>query len=211
MRNSGAQQETARRAACAGVLADAFAADPWAAHVLGSPGAQRYAALAAIMRVPVAVAESRGGVVSHPGGDGAPVAVSTWVPAAHHKVGFLDAARSRALTLPLQVGPGTMRRLNRDEAALDRLLVAHALRDGDTRDAYLWVLGVARRHHGQGLGRTVVEQTCDQAREGGYERVVLNTDNPANVPIYTALGFALLHRAQRPSGLTAHLLARSLG
>lgn len=210
MSGPGAQRRTGQRSACAAVLADAFAADPWAAYVLGEPGMQRYAALEAVMRVPVALAETRGGLLCHPGDEGQPVAVSTWVPAQERAVGFRDAARARALTLPLRVGPATMRRLNRDEAALDDLLTAHALRDGGSRDAYLWVLGVARHHHGQGLGRNVVNQTCDQARARGYDRLVLNTDNPANVPIYRALGFDLLHRAQRPSGLTAHLLARPL-
>lgn len=188
------------------VLADAFAEDPWATYVLGASGTRRPRALARLMSVPVDVSADRGGLVleTSPDAGRRPVAVSTWVPADRRGVGLVAAARAGALALPLEVGPATMVRLVRDEADLDRVLEPH-LEDGD---AYLWVLGVAREHHGQGLGRLVVDRTCAEATARGFRRVVLNTDNPTNVAIYRRLGFEPLTRVTRPSGLTSHVLAR---
>ncbi len=199
--------EKVRREACS-TLANAFAADPWARHVLGISGSCRPRALARLMSVPVAVAVRRGGLVleTTPDAGGRPVAVSTWVPADRRGVGFLTAVLTGALTLPLEIGPATMIRLARDETALDRALAFHLRPD----DAYLWALGVERHRHGRGLGRIVVDRTCLQAAGRGFRRVVLNTDNPSNVAVYQRLGFDLLGEHLRPSGLTSHVLGRAL-
>lgn len=188
------------------VLADAFAGDPWARYVLGAPGSRRAGALAAVMRAPVDVSRRRGGLVLEYDEHGSVGAVSTWVPADQRHVGVVDAVRANALSVPITVGAPTMFRLGKDERDLDAVLAEH-LRPGD---AYLWVLGARRDLHGRGLGRAVVDETCRQAAARGFRRVVLNTDNPANVQMYARLGFELHDTARRSSGLTAHVLIRSV-
>ncbi|MGL5818619.1 MAG: GNAT family N-acetyltransferase [Phycicoccus sp.] len=194
------------REACS-VLADAFAADPWAAYVLGTPGSNRPAALAAVMRAPVDVARRRGGLAVRADAAGKVGAAATWVPAGDTHVGFADAVRARALTVPVVAGIRTMARLTRDEAELSEIVAGH----GRPGDAYAWVLGVRRDLHGRGLGRAVVDLACDQARRRGFRRMTLNTDTPTNVAIYQRLGFELCGTARRTSGLLAHVMARPLG
>ncbi|MGL5810177.1 MAG: GNAT family N-acetyltransferase [Nocardioides sp.] len=188
------------------VLADAFASDPWAHHVLGAPGSQRPRALAAVMRMPVFLAQRRGGLLIRNDDSGRVGAVSTWVPARDRAIRTADVVRARALGVPFTAGVSTMGRLTRDQRDIDAVLEEH-LRSSD---AYLWVLGARRDLHGRGLGRAVVEATCNDARRRGFDRVVLNTDNPANVAMYERLGFQLLGTAPRPSALTVHVLAREV-
>ncbi len=188
------------------VLADAFAADPWARHVLGAPGSRRPRALAAVMRVPIDVSRRRGGLIVRTDDHDRVGAVSTWVPSDRRHVATADVLRARAMTVPLAVGIPTLLRLGKDERDLDVVLAGH-LQPGD---AYLWVLGVRRDLHGRGLGRAVVDETCRRAAERGFRRMVLNTDNTANVPMYERLGFRLHGTSTRPAGLVAHVLIRPL-
>ncbi|MGL4744692.1 MAG: GNAT family N-acetyltransferase [Dermatophilaceae bacterium] len=194
------------RDACA-VLADAFAADPWAAYVLGAPASNRATALAAVMRAPVHIARRRGGLALLDDAAGKVGAAATWIPAGGTHVGFADAVRARALLVPVVAGIRTMTRLTQDEAELTEVVAGH----GRPGDAYAWVLGVRRDLHGRGLGRAVVDLACDQARQRGFRRMTLNTDTPTNVAIYQRLGFELCGTARRRSGLLAHVMARPLG
>ncbi|MGL5909527.1 MAG: GNAT family N-acetyltransferase, partial [Phycicoccus sp.] len=114
---------------------------------------------------------------------------------------------ARALLVPVVAGIRTMARLTRDEAELADVVAGH----GRPGDAYAWVLGVRRDLHGRGLGRSVVDLACGQARRRGFRRMTLNTDNPANVAMYERLGFELCGTARRTSGLLAHVMARPLG
>jgi ribosomal protein S18 acetylase RimI-like enzyme len=193
------------RAACR-VLADAFAADPWANYVLGAPGSDRPKALSAVMRAPVEMSRRYGGLVVEHDSLGRVAAAASWVPADHMHVGAFDAFRTGAIFVPFAVGPRTMRRLVGDDAELATVVARHR----QPADAYLWVLGVRRELHGQGLGRAVVDQTCEHARSTGHRRVILNTDNPSNVATYQRLGFELCGTQQRPSGLVAHVMVRPL-
>lgn len=191
-------------ASAAAVLADAFAHDPWARYVTGRPHRRSDALL---FRVPVVAAARRGGLLAGQGPDGDVTGVSTWVPGDGRGSGVADALRARALHLPLLLGPAGYLRLATEETDTDRWV------DGLTRpgDAYLWVLGVRRDHHGAGLGRALLEATVEAAVAAGHDRLVLITHNPANVARYERMGFAVLEASTRPSGLLVHALARPLG
>jgi ribosomal protein S18 acetylase RimI-like enzyme len=78
------------------------------------------------------------------------------------------------------------------------------------RDAYLWLLGVDPDARGRGLGRRVATAVVNAASAAGHRRLMLNTDNPDNLPIYGSLGFELLDRQPRRSGLVAHLMTRDI-
>lgn len=201
-------------------LADAFADDPWAKYVLGTSGHRRQQALARLMSVPVACAAMHGGVVTiihdtqegHTNGDpnvphtGGTAAVGAWVPSGARKINLRTAVQLNAVSLPLDVGLPTMRRLWRDEVEVDQILNAH-LTD---QDAYLWVLGVRRREHGHGMGRRLVDQISRNAARSGHHRILLHTDTPGNVEIYRRLGFNMLEEQLRTSGLRCHVLAMPL-
>jgi GNAT superfamily N-acetyltransferase len=184
------------------VLADAFADDPWARYVTGRPHRR---SVALLMRVPVVAAACRGALLTAHHPDGAVLGAATWVPADQRGGGLLDALRARAAHLPLLLGPAAMCRLVQEETDTDRWV------DGLTRaaDAYLWVLGVRRGHHGAGWGRALVEATA-AAASAGHERLLLVTHNPGNVARYERMGFHLLAASTRPSGLRVHAMARSL-
>ncbi len=187
----------------AAVLADAFTDDPWAVHVTG----HRRRGLRHVLRVPVVVSAAHGGVVRCRDAGGALLGAAVWTPGHRPGTGPADAWRSGALALPLHLGPRGSVRALREEAA------QHAVLDPllSPADAHLWVLGVRRDRHGRGLGRALVAGVTADAAARGYGRLVLNTDNPANVAVYEAMGLRLLTTSRRPSGLTSHVLARALG
>ncbi|HDE1063757.1 GNAT family N-acetyltransferase [Klebsiella quasipneumoniae] len=57
----------------------------------------------------------------------------------------------------------------------------------------------------QGIGRMLLEQVIDGARQMAYPAVTLTTfrDVPWNAPFYTRLGFAMLDELTLPAGLAA--------
>lgn len=191
------------------VLADAFAHDPWANHVLADRAEREPTALATILRTPVRLASERGGLVTQID-ESSPsrsiVAVSTWVPMSGRRLTAAMALRTGAIALPMLIGPRAFLRLTSDEHELHARLDRRA----NASMAYLWVLGVRRSHHGRGLGRAVVDTTCAQALSRGFTSLLLNTDNAANVAVYERLGFALVESGARASGLTTHVMLRQL-
>jgi GNAT superfamily N-acetyltransferase len=61
---------------------------------------------------------------------------------------------------------------------------------------YLGMLGVRNDHHGQGLGRSLVEHIKSFVRlDPDSTRICLNTETDANVPIYERLGFTVIHES----------------
>lgn len=55
--------------------------------------------------------------------------------------------------------------------------------------AYLTMVGVDPKHQGKGFGRLLIEAAADAAAEMGAAGVALDTENPANVPLYEKHGF----------------------
>jgi GNAT superfamily N-acetyltransferase len=61
---------------------------------------------------------------------------------------------------------------------------------------HIWQLAVHPDHGRQGLGRALVEATCDWARGERFEAITLTTyrDVPWNGPFYESLGFVIMDK-----------------
>lgn len=60
---------------------------------------------------------------------------------------------------------------------------------------YLWALGVAPKHQGQGIGGDLLSPTLMQAQETGIP-CYLETETEDNVAFYTKRGFEVAHEAE---------------
>ncbi len=171
-------------------LAAAFMSDPGFAWVLPD-AARRRRRLDAIFAGSVVHARRHGGVVSI---DSAR-AIGVWLPDTKAVIGPVDAARGKMLTLPMKVGVGSMRRLDRAEKEGTAFLHRHL----SSPYAYLMALGVHPDRQGRGLASRVIEQVVDEARSAGYRTLALRTEKRSNVALYQHLGFHLHARHSAPS------------
>lgn len=71
--------------------------------------------------------------------------------------------------------------------------------------AHLWQLSVDPPNGHQGLGRALVDATCDWATANGYDAVTLTTfrDVPWNAPFYKTLGFEVIDESDLSPALRA--------
>lgn len=181
-------------------LAGAFQDDPLFSWVQPDPERRR-SGLLPLYRAVVRRCAALGGVVDIDGGGG----VATWVPAQRAAVGLVDVLRFGMLGAPLWLGPAGAVRLVRHDATADPLIERHA----EPGDAYLWALGADPHRRGQGLGRRAIRETLGRAASAGASRLLLKTENPANVPLYQHLGFHVVDQHDvEVSGLTVWVLAR---
>jgi ribosomal protein S18 acetylase RimI-like enzyme len=70
-------------------------------------------------------------------------------------------------------------------------------RNGMPRDTrhYLVKIGVLPNHQGEGLGKCLIRKIIEHTRQKG-QSLGLDTENPANVPLYQHLGFKLQGQKQ---------------
>ena len=66
-------------------------------------------------------------------------------------------------------------------------------------------LFIVEAWQGRGVGRMMLEQVIETARQAAYPAVTLTTfrDVPWNAPFYTRLGFSMLSELRLPAGLAA--------
>ena len=66
-------------------------------------------------------------------------------------------------------------------------------------------IAVHQAWQGRGIGRMMLEQVIETARQAAYPAVTLTTfrDVPWNAPFYTRLGFSMLSERRLPEGLAA--------
>ena len=66
-------------------------------------------------------------------------------------------------------------------------------------------IAVHQAWQGRGIGRMMLEQVIETARQAAYPAVTLTTfrDVPWNAPFYTRLGFSMLSELRLPAGLAA--------
>ena len=66
-------------------------------------------------------------------------------------------------------------------------------------------IAVHQAWQGRGVGRMMLEQVIETARQAAYPAVTLTTfrDVPWNAPFYTRLGFSMLNELRLPAGLAA--------
>lgn len=66
-------------------------------------------------------------------------------------------------------------------------------------------IAVHQAWQGRGIGRMMLEQVIESARQAAYPAVTLTTfrDVPWNAPFYTRLGFSMLSELRLPAGLAA--------
>jgi len=60
---------------------------------------------------------------------------------------------------------------------------------------YLWALGVAPEHQGQGIGGDLLSPTLMQVQEMGFP-CYLETETEGNVAFYTKRGFEVAHEEE---------------
>ena len=181
-------------------LAGAFQDDPLFSWVQPDPERRR-SGLLPVFRAVVRRCAALGGVVDIDEGGG----VATWLPAQRAPVGPVDLLRFGMLGAPRWLGPTGAVRLVRHDATADPLIERHA----GPGDAYLWALGADPHRRGQGLGRRAVQECVGRAAEAGSSRLLLKTENPANVPLYEHLGFHVVDQHDvAVSGLTVWVFAR---
>ena len=186
--------------AAAGALADAFAGEPSAIGSDARPSARRL-----LMRVPVdACARAGGLVVAREGG--AVVGAAAWLPGDRRGGGVGHVWTSGSWRLLPLLGVRGLRAVLREAAETDRLVSRYVSPD----DAYLWIVGVVPAAHGRGLGGALVRAVVEDARAAGHGRLVLVTHNPANVPVYRALGLHVVDDTARSRGHVLHVMARTL-
>jgi len=91
-------------------------------------------------------------------------------------------------------------------ATVDDVPVGFALLGFLDRAVHLYELDVAPPHGGKGLGRGLVEASCDWAKAEGAPAVTLSTfrEVPWNGPFYASAGFHVMPRAAWTPAL--HLL-----
>lgn len=183
-------------------LVAAFQGDPGFAWVCPD-AARRLEVLRRLFAGALRHGRRRGGVASVDDGR----SVGIWLPHDHAVIGLGAAARSGMLLLPLQVGPRTMRRLNRLEHA-GMAAVGEAVA---TPFAYLMALAVDPSRRGRGLATATVRQVEEQAHSAGHRTLALRTELAANVHLYRHLGFEVVNRAKTAEAdLETVVLAKSL-
>jgi GNAT superfamily N-acetyltransferase len=111
--------------------------------------------------------------------------VACWLPPGHSTT-LPRLARTGGLGLPLVLGPGALRRALTADAVLQRL--HHDLAPED--HWYLSLIGVEPRRQRQGVARRLTAPMLARADAEGLP-CYLDTQNPANLPVYERLGFAV--------------------
>jgi GNAT superfamily N-acetyltransferase len=97
----------------------------------------------------------------------------------------MAAEAIRFLPLALRLGPSTSRALN------DYQRISRAAAPSEPHH-YLAMVGVSAKHQGAGHGRRLVDEVKGLARRHPSSTgVALDTENPANVALYTNMGFHL--------------------
>ena len=164
------------------ILARAFADDPALAHVFADPASRpkrlrRFFALMLRVEPHAALTD----IACTPGGDAAAVAV--WRAPGRWRTPVATMLRE---ALPMLAVFG---------AALPRALRLQAQLEANHPPGphwYLEFLGCAPDRQGQGFGGAAIRTRLARCDASG-ECAALETANPANVPLYTALGFAVTH------------------
>lgn len=175
--------------AAAGVLARAFFADPLFSWVTPDPG-HRTRVLPGLFAGTLRYCTRRGGVLAED------VGVAGWLPMASVHMGVSDIARAGLPVTALRLRPAALRRLLAHEAACERRLSELA----PAGAGYLWVVGVAPGHSGQGHGGRLVRRVLQQQAAAGHQDVLLKTEQHTNIGLYQHLGFRLVDLLPAPGG-----------
>lgn len=180
-------------------LAAAFAEYPLIRAVAPS-NARRASAAFCRMLVRYAVAEA----TAYATADRA--AVACWLPPGHGAPSPLGLVRCGVVPLVWELGPSGVLRLER----LGRQFEHFRRRHVPGPHWYLMLLGVAPAARGRGLARAVLEPgfaAADRDRLPCY----LETEDAANVPVYTRLGFEVVGRHRVAGGLWNWEMTRAPG
>lgn len=179
-----------------GVLERAMADDPFVAW-LARPGSVRARrSYVGLMLERIALPKGRVWVAR----EGATiVGAALWAPPHTFELGAGESLR----ILPLMLDVIGLTRMSRVAAALEAIDRA---RPPEPR-WLLTVVGVDPARRGEGIGRAVLAPGLDHAVDEGAP-VVAETANPANLPFYARLGFAITHERALGEGTTSWTLVR---
>lgn len=182
------------------LLARAFHRDPflsWAEPV----EERRFRTLSTMFRRMLDLSIGVGGHLHEPG-----VGSVDWRGMEHAHAGWGLVLRSGLWRLVTELPPGVVWRLSQHEDEA----MTHVLKHLGREDVYLCTLGVSPDRKGQGHGSRLLMTALDRL-SGDWSRVVLRTENRANVPFYERHGFVCAESfVAKSSGLRVWVFARDL-
>ena len=158
----------------------------------------------------VAAGLQGGGVAISEASDesGVPLGAVVWLGAGEFPVRPVRLVRTGMILTPLRIGFGAFSRLESHEGGAEKEI---ARMYAGRKMGYLWLLGTTPSGRGNGLGRRLVEFTCEQIRTAGHEVCVLKTDTTENVRLYEHLGFRVTGSGTGASdGIDYWILEREL-
>jgi ribosomal protein S18 acetylase RimI-like enzyme len=123
--------------------------------------------------------------------DGQIAGVALWVPPNQWKLGLLQ----QLPYVPVMMRCFGFKKLLRSQRSIDFVQEHHL----HAPHFYLLALGVEPSLQGRGLGKALMQpmlDRCDAEKQPAY----LETNNPANLPLYKSRGFEVFHEAAMPSG-----------
>jgi ribosomal protein S18 acetylase RimI-like enzyme len=131
--------------------------------------------------------------------------VSCWLRPDDPFPTFWRMVRIGMLSVPWNFGVGGFRRLE----AVDKIAEARHREHAPGKHWYLWVIGVAPAHQGQGVAGRLMRPVFDKA-DRDEMRCYLETHKEANVAIYQRYGFRVASQTPVPgSPLTLYAMLRS--
>ncbi|MEM6502164.1 MAG: GNAT family N-acetyltransferase [Cyanobacteria bacterium P01_C01_bin.89] len=188
--------------AAAQVLGQAFAKDPFMAHVFPDPST-RVQHLTALFLPAVRHSLHHDGIEMTADGK----ALALWVPGDAVHFNPLQLIQEGAIWLPGTIGWSAFKRFYGHDMACEQILQSHA----PENFAYLWVLGVHPDAKGQGFGKRVLRSAMEAMRRRGFSSCFLRTENPNNVGMYQHFGFQqVLTATPAVSGHQYWLMAQDL-
>lgn len=176
--------------AAAAVLGEAFSQDPFMAYVFPN-ATTRVQQLTKLFLPIIRCSLCYGGVEAAPEGGGA----LAWLSGENFPLRFSQIARSGLIWTPLRIGLSAFERLQGHETVCDHELKKRA----PNSFAYLWVVGVAPKAVGRGLGKQMIQSALSAMQSRGHSACLLRTDNERNVSLYEHLGFKLIHTDIAPN------------
>jgi len=119
--------------------------------------------------------------------------VAIWVPSADYNMSYLNLLRAVPLHVLLKFGISSGSRM----AGMGEYLDAAHRRLAPFKHWYLFVLGVAPEHQGQGYSSRLLRPMLARA-DAAKLPCYLETNDPADVPIYAHFGFKVLEESTIP-------------
>lgn len=119
--------------------------------------------------------------------------LACWLPPGQTKITMGRIIRSGLIAMPLAFGLAAYRRFDSYMGFSGRLRKEHA----PESCWYLWVLGVAPRRQGRGIGGRLMKPVLDEADSSG-QTCYLETEDEKNVRFYARHGFKVIAGATVP-------------